>query len=215
VDRGFTAEKVVQVPFGADLSMFQPQRKLDAVFRVLFVGAVSLQKGVPYLLDAVRRIGAKREIQLWLVGPIADDMRLLLKQHAHLFEYKGVIARRSLAWYYSQASVLVLPSIQEGMALVQAQALACGVPIIGTEHSGAADLITDGVEGFVVPIRDADAIAERLVTLQEEPALRESMAAAALQRLRTIGGWDTYADCMCRHYRSWLNELRCPACVSC
>ncbi len=62
----------------------------------------------------------------------------------------------------SRSHVLVLPSVEEGMALVMAQAMACGCPVIATEATGAEDLFTDGVEGFIVPDRDAAALALRM-----------------------------------------------------
>jgi len=101
--------------------------------------------------------------------------------------------------------VLVLPSIQEGLALVQAQAMACGVPVIASENTGAADLFTDGVEGFIVPIRDAGAIREKLLTLYENPSMREEMGAAALARVRKIGGWDDYGERAEEFYRAALD----------
>ena len=76
--------------------------------------------------------------------------------------------------------------------MVQAQAMACGVPVIATENTGAADLFTDGVEGFIVPIRDAGAIREKILALYENPAMREQMGEAALARVRKLGGWDDY-----------------------
>jgi len=114
------------------------------------------------------------------------------------------VARGDLHKHYSQASVLVLPSIQEGLALVQAQAMACGVPVIASENTGAADLFSDGVEGFIVPIRDARAIREKILALYENPAMREQMGEAALARVRKIGGWDDYGVRAADYYRQAL-----------
>jgi starch synthase len=99
-----------------------------------------------------------------------------------------------LATRMSQSHVLALPSVEEGLALVQAQAMACGCPVIGTTATGAEDLFTNGREGFIVPERDSLALASRLQQLADDPALRSSMSAAALQRVRALGGWDTYGE---------------------
>jgi glycosyltransferase involved in cell wall biosynthesis len=80
------------------------------------------------------------------------------------------------------------------LALVQAEAMACGCPVIGSTNSGAEDLYTDGVEGFIVPIRDARAIEERMQLLADKPELQREMGAAALRRVRSIGGWAEYGD---------------------
>ena len=98
---------------------------------------------------------------------------------------------------------MVLPSVEEGLALVQAQALACELPIIATEATGAADLFTDGVEGYIVKDRDVDALHDRLERLAGDPALREAMAAAALDRVQMLGGWELYG----RRWEALLHEL--------
>jgi glycosyltransferase involved in cell wall biosynthesis len=94
----------------------------------------------------------------------------------------------------SRSHVLVLPSIEEGLALVQAEAMACGCPVIGSTNSGGDDLYTDGVEGFIVPIRDAKAIQERMQLLADDPNLRREMGAAALRRVHSVGGWGEYGE---------------------
>src|SRR5260370_28382511 len=134
-------------------------------------------------------------------------MRPIMSKYEGSFRYVGAVARSELHKHYSQASVLVLPSIQEGLALVQAQAMACGVPVIASDNTGAADLFTDGVEGFIVPIRDADAIREKILMLYENPATRERMGEAALARVRKIGGWDEYGDRAAEFYRAALAML--------
>src|SRR5438094_128830 len=102
--------------------------------------------------------------------------------------------QRRLSWYFSQADALVLPSIEEGLAFVQAQAMACGVPVIATTNTGAEDLFTDGVEGFIVPIRDVAALRERIEILLDDDSRRKTMAEAALRRVQTLGGWNEYGE---------------------
>ena len=76
--------------------------------------------------------------------------------------------------------------------MVQAQALACGCPVIATVNTGSEDLFEDGEQGFIVPIRDADAIAARLAQLHEDRQLQAQMSVAALARVHDMGGWETY-----------------------
>jgi glycosyltransferase involved in cell wall biosynthesis len=94
----------------------------------------------------------------------------------------------------SASDVLVLPSIEEGMALVQAEAMACGCPVIASTNTGADDLFTDGVEGFIVPIRDSEAILERMQQLADDPLLAGEMRAKSLLRVQSMGGWKEYGD---------------------
>ena len=82
----------------------------------------------------------------------------------------------------------------EGLAMVQGEALACGCPVIASTNTGGKDLFTDGKEGFIVPIRSADAIAEKLQLLADNPDLRQTMSDAAIKRVQDIGGWDNYGN---------------------
>ena len=92
--------------------------------------------------------------------------------------------------------------------MVQAQAMACGLPVIATTNTGAEDLFTDGVEGFIVPIRDPSAIREKLLYLYENPIIRDRMGQAALERVRTMGGWDSFGDQAAGAYTKALQNQR-------
>jgi starch synthase len=208
VERGFDPARVHVCPYGVDLSLFRPEPREHSRFRALFVGAQSIQKGIGYLLDAVRPLAQSGALELWLVGSTPADGRPLLERNADLFTHLGVQPRNRLAGIYSQASVLVMPSIQEGLALVQAQAMACGIPVIATFNTGAEDIFTDGVEGFIVPPRDAGAIRERLQFLLDNPVRLREMGAAALARVQSLGGWSRYGQ-LCRDmYRQVLSTSR-------
>jgi glycosyltransferase involved in cell wall biosynthesis len=121
-------------------------------------------------------------------------------------EILGHIPQPELKQIMSRSHVMVLPSIEEGLALVQAQALACGCPVIGTHHTGAEDLFTDGKEGFVVPIRDPRAIADRLQLLADEPQRRAAMSEAALRRVKEMGGWEEYGNQMAQVMTDFVNK---------
>ncbi|MBM4285847.1 MAG: glycosyltransferase family 4 protein [Deltaproteobacteria bacterium] len=192
VDRGVSEEKVFVCPYGVELSLFRPFPKADRTFRVLFVGAFSIRKGIGYLFEAVRPLVPQGRVEVWLIGGPSPEAGEILARHQELFINKGFHPRKDLAPLYSQGSVLVLPSVEEGFGLVQAQALACGVPVIATHNTGAEDLFTDGVEGFIVPPRDPLAIREKLEWLLDHPLEHEKMRAAALQRVRELGGWEQY-----------------------
>jgi glycosyltransferase involved in cell wall biosynthesis len=94
----------------------------------------------------------------------------------------------------SRSHVMVLPSIEEGFGMVMAQAMACGCPVIASRNTGGEDLFDDGQEGFIVPIRDVDALANRLQQLADQPDLRAAMGQRALQRVQSIGGWRDYGE---------------------
>jgi glycosyltransferase involved in cell wall biosynthesis len=206
LENGIASERVFVCPYGVDLSEFRPAARTDSIFRVIFVGIASIQKGIGHLLRAVEPLVKKRQCELWLVGSIDSDARHVLDRYRDSFVYKGACPRGELWRLYSQASVLALASVQEGFGLVQAQAMACGIPVIATANTGAEDLFTDGVEGFIVPIRSPEAIREKLEWMIDHPAERAAMGEAALQRVKSLGGWDRYGEQVESVYREVLTR---------
>ena len=106
----------------------------------------------------------------------------------------GHMPQEKLKEIMSRSHVMVLPSVEEGLAMVQAQAMACGCPVIATKNTGAQNLYVDQKEGFIVPIRQPNIIAEKLQYLADHPGIRKSMSMLALARVREMGGWRTYGD---------------------
>jgi len=205
IENGVPEQKVKIVPYGVDLKVFYPSLKLDSVFRILYVGSVSLRKGVIYLLEALKKMELVN-FELLLVGSMTPELSSRLSCYTGLYRYIGVVDRANLQYYYSQASVLVLPSLEEGLALVQAQAMACGLPVIATTNTGAENLFTDSVEGFIIPIRSSEAIREKLLELYYNPEKRQSMSEACLKQVRNLGGWDTYGRNAISVYRNALSN---------
>jgi len=204
IEKKVPESKLIKLPFGVDTSLFQSIPKQDNVFRIIYVGAITLRKGLPYLLEAVA--GAKLpSLELWLIGTIDPDIEPILARYRDSYKHIGTLPRAELYKYYSQGSVFVLASIEEGLALVQGQAMACGLPVIATTNTGAEDLFSNGSEGFIVPIRDPEAIREKIVYLYEHPEHREHMAQAAYRRVLSWGGWDRYGELAVSAYQARLN----------
>jgi glycosyltransferase involved in cell wall biosynthesis len=193
IEHGVPAAKLRKIPFGVDLSMFHPVPKDDDKFRVICVAQMIARKGIGYLLEAMNTPRLKN-VELWLIGPLQKEFKPVLDRYSGRFRYLGVLPRAELYKYYSQGSVFVLPTVEEGLALVMGQAMACGLPVIATENSGAEDLFTDGREGFIVPVRSPEAIREKILTLYDDPQRREAMSRAALERVKSYGGWESYGE---------------------
>ena len=204
VEMGVPAAKVHTIPYGVRLENFHPVGEPPQdEFRVLFAGAAGLRKGIPYLLQAFSELRHPRK-RLVIAGQMQEDLRdVLPKCPQEKVEFLGAVPQARLVELMSASHALVLPSIEEGLALVQAQALACGCPVICSTNTGGEDLFSDGVEGFIVPIRDSGAIAARLQQLVDDPLLQAKMRAAALARVQAIGGWTQYGD----RWEQLLGEL--------
>lgn len=208
VESGIAADKVHVIPYGVQLEKFYPvgEPPQDS-FDVLFAGKISLRKGIPYLLQAFAQVKHPRK-RLRIVGSVAQGLEPILRELPQQdVEFVGTLSQPELARYMSASHLLVLPSLEEGLALVQAQAMACGCPVLATTNSGSEDLYTDGVEGFIVGIRDVDALRDRMQQLADDPALQKRMSEAALMRVRQMGGWHQYGD----QWEALLMKLRASA----
>ena len=195
VEMGVAEEKLFRIPYGVRLDNFRPVAEpVEGEFQVLFAGAPGLRKGVPYLLEAFANLKHPKKT-LTIAGYVQENLKAALKRlPLENVQFLGPIAQAEMVERMSRSHVLVLPSIEEGLALVQAEAMACGCPVISSTNSGGDDLYTDGVEGFIVPIRDPKAIEDRMQLLADDPDLRREMGAAALRRVRSMGGWKEYGD---------------------
>jgi glycosyltransferase involved in cell wall biosynthesis len=206
IEMGVPAHKLRKIPYGVRLDRFRrsceppPDR-----FEVLFAGAVNFRKGIPYLLQAFARLNHPHK-RLRIAGNIAPEIRpVLARLPCQNVEFLGSLPQDRLAALMSASHVMVLPSVEEGLALVQGQALACGCPVIATDHTGGEDLFHDNIEGFLIPIRSPVAIAERLQQLADDPALQQRMSEAALLRVRSISGWKHYGE-------QWVDLLTAQSC---
>lgn len=193
---GVRTERLALVPYGVDLSRFYPVGEPPAdEFRIIFAGALSLRKGLGHLLNAFAEFRHPRKTLL-LVGSAVPETKTLLQNVPTGVRVLGHVQQAKLRELLSTSHVMVLSSVEEGMANVMGQALACGCPVVATEATGAGDLFSDGVEGYIVPEADGSMIAERLSRLADDPSLRQRMAEAGLRRVRELGGWDHYGNIM-------------------
>ena len=179
------------VPYGFDNSAYTVRKKSvadDHPLRVLFVGTLCLRKGIQYVWQAARLLHG-RSFHIRVVGPtrLTD---YAMQQLCENIELKGNVPRPIMQRQYAWADVLLLPSISEGSAIVCYEALAHGVPVITTYNAGS--VVRDGIEGFIVPIRDAPSIVEALSKLASDHALLKSMSEAAVTRAAEFR-WEQYS----------------------
>ena len=164
IEQGIPCEKIHVVPYGVDDRAFQKRSCPPASckpFTIIFVGSLVQRKGLSYLLEAVRLLNSHK-IRVVLCGRGVSD-RFLINQYSDLnIEVCVGLDREQLVRRIHDADILVLPSLAEGFGHVILEAMSCGVPVVATPHTCAPDVIKDGVNGFLVPIRDPEAIAVKL-----------------------------------------------------
>jgi starch synthase len=184
---------VVMIPYGAprvDLSVVEPVRRSDSTkLRVLFVGSLGQRKGLSYLFEAVRSLGDA--VELTVIGARPLVACAALDRELSRVRWIASCSHREVLAEMAAHDVFVFPSLFEGFGLVLLEAMAMGLPIITTPHTAGPDLISEGVEGFIVPIRSSAAIAEKLDLLRREPERRQAMSERARSRSREFT-WEQY-----------------------
>ncbi len=204
VAEGVPEHKLVVIPYGVDTELFHPTKKSDRSgrFNIVFVGQISQRKGLSYLLRAYERFHGSKT-SLMLIGKIQGD-GAALKPWRHLFKHVPHVPRSELASLFQQADVLVFPTLVEGMPLVVIEAMASGLPVITTPN-GPGDIVRDGVDGFLVPPRDVDAIVRCLEQLRGNLDLRNWMGSNARARSQEFT-WERYRCMAVSEIRQWLGR---------
>lgn len=196
VKADYDPERIFTVPYGTDIQSdgsFLPDD--GGVFRIICVAQIVPRKGIHYLVQAFEELGLQ-DAELVLVGAITENMRGFVERwvkHNPRIVALGDVPFVQLNEHYGRSSVFVLPSVSEGSALVMYGAMGAGLPLIVTENSGSGELIREGVEGFVVPIRDVDALKERLMRLYDNSGFRRKMGMAARERIKDFS-WEKYGE---------------------
>jgi alpha-maltose-1-phosphate synthase len=201
LDVGVEEEKISVIPYGAPIEYFQPQPKQDSLFRALFSGQMSPRKGIHYLLAAWDNLKLK-DAELLLVGKNCYPSGWLEK-YSNICRCVPSVPHLSLNKYYSSASIFVFPSLLDGFGLVLLEAMACGIPIITTPNTAGPDIITDGVEGFIIPIRDVGAIEEKLEWCYSHPQELAAMGRAARRKAEELT-WGLYRQHLASKVQSLL-----------
>jgi len=196
-------DKITVIPYGAPVDYFSPKPKQDTTFRALFAGTLCVRKGVHYLLKAWQQLKFKNS-ELLLVGAKTLPVDWL-KQYRSIIKHIPSVPHQLLSDYYTSADVVVFPSLLEGYGLVILEAMACGIPVITTPHTAGPDVIEDGVDGFIIPIRDVDALKDKLQWCKNNRKKLKDMGYAARKKAETMQ-WSIYREKLASSVKDILNR---------
>jgi len=183
---GCDPAKLRLVPYGIDEFWLGLDSRPEQG-RLLFVGQVGLRKGSHVLAAACRELHRRRAAFTCVVaGPPITTLEHPIYAGP---TYLGQVPRTQVQQEFRRADLFVLPTLADSFGLVHLEAMACGVPVITTPHCGS--VVRDGIEGFIVPIRDERTLADRIQQLLEDRPLRERMGRAARERARQYT-WEHY-----------------------
>jgi len=168
--------------------------KAPEKFRVIFVGLVTLRKGVQYLIEAWDAANLPQaNTELIIVGNEQKDF-LSIKAQLPITSniiFAGSMSKTKLNELYASSSLFVLPSIEDGFGMVIGEAMGHGMPVICSTNTAGPDLITDGIEGWVVPPADKIALSEKIAWCYSNQDKAAQMGLSAQQKIQSFN-WDTY-----------------------
>jgi glycosyltransferase involved in cell wall biosynthesis len=185
IRQGVPPKKLVVVPLCYEAEVPNANSKVESPkpnqpLRVLFLGQVILRKGIQYLIAAARQL-EQENIHFDVVGPVGISREAVATAPGNM-TFHGRAGRDQAADWYRRSHLFVLPTISDGFAITQLEAMAYGLPVISTPCCG--DVVTDGVDGFIVQSRNAGALAQTFKRYLERPDLLASQAAAALVKVK-------------------------------
>ncbi|MDQ3919892.1 MAG: glycosyltransferase family 4 protein [Acidobacteriota bacterium] len=185
VEVGVPEAKIFVEPYGVDQSVFAPSEEKYPRFSVVWASSYTQTKGIGYLLEALARRPVP-DAELVLAGyPYGTDAVALYEDRVPVRRI-GHVTRAELGQVMGRCHVHVFPTLLEGFGRNIIEAMAAGLPVVTTPNCAGPDLIEDGVTGFIVPVRDVEAICDRLAWVHEHPAEAAEMGARARERVASL-----------------------------
>ncbi len=206
IKKGFDGSKISKVPYGVNLGLFKSKKKTkDSKFRIIYTGMLSVRKGVIYLLKAFSELNLKNA-ELVLIGAIENSLK---KKIIKYFDnnniiYNPAINQSELSTHYSNSDLFVTCSIEEGLAMVQMQAMASGLAIICTENSGGRELVDENYNGFIIDIRNVDVLKQKILYLYNNRDQLFEMGLNSENKAKNLFSWDKYGFEVIKKYKEIL-----------
>ena len=208
LNKGIDENKIIKVPYGVNLKHFYKIKNSDnfSKFRVICVGSISVRKGVIYLLKAFSQLNLPNS-ELLIIGNIEEEMKPLIKKFINndKIKFVGIKNQNQLVNYYNISNLFVTCSIEEGLSMVQAQAMACGLPVVCTPNTGGEEIIDDNINGYILPIRNIEILKEKIEFLYNNKDQMDTMGNNAIKKASNFLSWENYGKKMIDNYYKIIN----------
>lgn len=219
LEYGVPRSRVHIVPVGVDTDLFRPIPGVERVPGRLITTASAdvAMKGLRFLLEAMAKLRADRDVSLVVVGKAKENGRtagtLDRLGLEGAVEFVSGLPDQRIYELYSEADLAVVPSLYEGFSLPAIEAMACGVPVVATTGGALPEVIgADGVTGYLVPPGDPEALARKIAVALDDPAGRTRVGAAGRQRVVEQWSWRVTAERTVDQYRALLADTELRSC---
>ncbi len=209
IKHGAQAERVKVLPYAANLSRFYSRttpQSSNAPLKVICVGAISLRKGQLYLLEAARALGPE-QVSVTLVGRISSDITALLEQYDGAYNYIPSVPNELLVQLLHAHDVFVLPTLEEGLAISNCEAMAAGLCVVTTLPSGAGEMLRHGENGMLVEPASSAALVAALEHLNKNRELTEKLGENAAKSMQVFHNWEIYAEKLKHLYNELAEQV--------
>ncbi|WP_424355165.1 glycosyltransferase family 4 protein [Methanobacterium sp. MBAC-LM] len=207
LESGIEKEKLDIIPFGVDIDFYKPLKipKDKKMFHILAVGYLIERKGFEYLIKAVKEVLTQHEnVRLTIVGsgPLEEKLKNIIKELKLESNAKIMknVSDDELLQLYNSSDLFVLPSIvdsqgnTEGLGVVLLEAMACGLPVIGSDTGGIPDIIQNDETGLLVPEKNILGLSNAILSLIEDEELKDKLAVNGYNKVREKFNWEKIAE---------------------
>lgn len=199
IEMGVLESKLLLNPYGVNLDNFGIE--IDAgsrknSFKLLYLGNLSFRKGIPYLFEALKSLNNScQNIEVHFIGSISEDFIEYFNSNKETdWIFHGHIPNHKLKDKLLEFDLAIHPSLEEGLSMVLAQLLASGIPVIASTNTGGLEFIKDGINGFIVPIRDSEAIKNKIELLYSDSKLLNNIKTNARISVKNGFTWNDYGN---------------------
>ena len=205
IQNGVNESKILQVHYGTDLDEFYRTDNNPKDFTIISVGQISVRKGSIYLLKAFEDLNLENS-KLIMVGNVENDFRSHLKPFLSnpKIIFKNHVKQKKLTNLYNNSHLFVTTSLEEGLAMVQPQAMACGLPVICTTNSGGSEIVDEGINGFVCPIRDIEYLKNKISFFYNNRDQLKNFSENSYKKARKDLSWDNYSQKVYEEYKKLI-----------
>jgi glycosyltransferase involved in cell wall biosynthesis len=212
INYGINAQKLIKNNYGAsNLFSITSETKKHSKFIIIYLGALMVRKGLTYLFQALKQLDIPEDAyEVWFIGDILKELKLEIESsRKENWKFKGHIPQHELLELLSHGDVGIAPSLEEGLSMVIPQQLKCGIPVIASSNTGGADIIINEKSGFIVPIRNPQAIVEKIQFLYYNPEKLSEMKHFIANNPIDLS-WDAYGE---RYRAAILNIFNSKVCL--
>ena len=206
IENGISDNKIIKVPYGTDLNEFYLDNKYNEEFTIISAGQISIRKGSLYLLKAFQELNLEKS-KLLMIGNVEKELFPHLKPYLlnPKIIFQDHVSQNRLRLFYNKSNIFVTSSLEEGLAMVQIQAMACGLPLICTRHSGGEELVDEGKNGYICPIRDTEYLKKKILSLYKDKSQLKSFSESAHIKAKNNFSWENYTENIYSEYQKLLS----------